>query len=88
VMEMLHASGQTAAALRQFRTCALLLERELGVKPSRETEQLHHVMRADSPETVSGPEPSTDRPAAATPLSLINAAAAHLQQAARLLEQK
>ncbi len=88
VMEMLHASGQTGAALRQFRTCAMLLERELGVGPSRETELLHHALRTEAPDTVSRPEPSAGQLPACTALSLINAATANLQQAARLLSPK
>ncbi|MEM7132872.1 MAG: AAA family ATPase [Chloroflexota bacterium] len=39
--------GQWAAALRQYETCLRLLEEELGVPPSAETEQLYQAVRAN-----------------------------------------
>ncbi len=38
---LLLRQGQRGAALRSYRYCAELLDRELGVKPSAETEQLY-----------------------------------------------
>jgi DNA-binding SARP family transcriptional activator len=38
LMELLAAAGQRTAALRQYQLCAAALERELGAKPSAETE--------------------------------------------------
>lgn len=38
---LLLRQGQRGAALRAYRNCAELLDRELGVKPSAETEQLY-----------------------------------------------
>jgi DNA-binding SARP family transcriptional activator len=45
LMQHYTAAGQRAAALRQYRTCAHLLEHELGVSPSDETVQLYEAIR-------------------------------------------
>jgi DNA-binding SARP family transcriptional activator len=42
------ALGQRACALRQYQLCVELLERELGVEPSRLTRQLHDAILADA----------------------------------------
>lgn len=41
--------GQRGVAIRQFRTCCDLLERELGVTPSRSTRALYEAIRDDAP---------------------------------------
>ncbi len=38
-------NGQSAAALDQYRACCKVLQDELGVEPSEETEQLHAALR-------------------------------------------
>jgi LuxR family maltose regulon positive regulatory protein len=48
VMRAHLALGQRACALRQYERCAALLERELGVEPSRITRQLYEAIRADA----------------------------------------
>jgi DNA-binding SARP family transcriptional activator len=48
VMRAHLALGQRACALRQYQTCVDLLERELGVGPSRLTRQIHDAIRADA----------------------------------------
>jgi DNA-binding SARP family transcriptional activator len=55
-------SGQRAAAVRQYRTFAQLLDRELGVAPLPETTALYDEVRADR---LSGPAAAA--PAEATP---------------------
>src|SRR6185503_7667804 len=42
-------SGQWSAAFRQYRECARLLERELGVPPHEETIQLYEHIKAGRP---------------------------------------
>ena len=44
LIELYAARGDRAAALRQYRQCATLLERELGVQPLPETEALYEVV--------------------------------------------
>ncbi|HEY1294538.1 MAG TPA: BTAD domain-containing putative transcriptional regulator [Chloroflexota bacterium] len=41
--------GDRGLAIRQYQQCAHLLESELGVLPSQQTQQLHHAIRDDSP---------------------------------------
>jgi len=56
----LHArAGERAAALRQYRECALALDRELGVAPHPETSALRDAIERGDPEP-------TPRPAAAS----------------------
>ena len=45
LMLLLARSGQFSAALRQFRICQSLLEKELGVEPSRETISLYEKIK-------------------------------------------
>jgi predicted ATPase/DNA-binding SARP family transcriptional activator len=54
-------SGQWSAAFRQYRECARLLERELGVPPHEETIQLYEDIKAGRPPL---PEHLQSRPAA------------------------
>jgi DNA-binding SARP family transcriptional activator len=54
VMRAHHGLGQRACAIRQYRLCAALLEKELGVRPSDATQRLHRAIRDDAelpPET-------------------------------------
>lgn len=46
LMRLYAAGGDRAAALRQYRECARLLDRELGVTPSDETRALHDAIEA------------------------------------------
>jgi DNA-binding SARP family transcriptional activator len=47
VIELYHASGQRAAAIRQYEQLADLLKRELGIAPSKATRALIDGIRAD-----------------------------------------
>jgi predicted ATPase/DNA-binding SARP family transcriptional activator len=46
LMQLYAASGQHAAALRQYEQCVRTLQSELGVEPESETEALHQSIRA------------------------------------------
>ena len=46
LMALYAQTGQQAAALRQYRLCAQMLEEELGVVPSVETQTLHERIKA------------------------------------------
>lgn len=48
LMRSHYALGQRACALRQYRACAAILEHDLGVAPSRETQQLYEAIRDDA----------------------------------------
>ncbi|MEM7117969.1 MAG: BTAD domain-containing putative transcriptional regulator, partial [Chloroflexota bacterium] len=65
MMRLLAWDGQLAAALTQYKTCAALLDEELGVEPLPETTQLYerildarHAKRASLP---PAPDPFIDR---------------------------
>jgi DNA-binding SARP family transcriptional activator len=45
-------SGDRSAAVRQYKICAQILEKELGVKPSTETTELHDHVRTGELEAV------------------------------------
>jgi DNA-binding SARP family transcriptional activator len=47
LMRAHYSLGQRASAIRQYRTCAADLERELGVRPSLLTQQLHEAICHD-----------------------------------------
>jgi DNA-binding SARP family transcriptional activator len=49
LMRVYHRTGQRALAIRQYKTCADLLQQELGVSPSGQTECLHAAIRSDAP---------------------------------------
>jgi DNA-binding SARP family transcriptional activator len=49
VIELYHASGQRAAAIRQYERLAALLKQELGILPSRNTRALIDCIRAERP---------------------------------------
>ena len=46
LMQLYAWRGQWAAAMRQYETCLRLLEEELGVPPTAETEQLYQAVKA------------------------------------------
>ncbi|GAC1701868.1 MAG: hypothetical protein NVS9B6_17320 [Candidatus Limnocylindrales bacterium] len=46
LMRLYAAAGDRSAAMRQYRECARLLDRELGVAPSDETRALHDAIEA------------------------------------------
>jgi predicted ATPase/DNA-binding SARP family transcriptional activator len=46
LIQLYAASGDRAAALRQFERCVLVLERELGVSPLPETRAVYNAVRA------------------------------------------
>jgi DNA-binding SARP family transcriptional activator len=45
LMRIYHQTGQRALAIRQYNLCADLLQQELGVAPSEQTERLHEALR-------------------------------------------
>jgi DNA-binding SARP family transcriptional activator len=49
VIELYHASGQRAAAIRQYERLAALLKQELGILPSKNTRALIDSIRAERP---------------------------------------
>ena len=61
LMELLAASGDRSAALRQYRTCVAILDRELGVEPLATTTAGYEAIRDGEtparPSTPSGSEP-------------------------------
>ncbi len=61
VMRLLTWTGERPAALRQFRACVGVLDRELGVAPLPETTALYDAIRANRLE----PPPSADGPVVA-----------------------
>jgi DNA-binding SARP family transcriptional activator len=53
LMRLHYMSGDRTAALRQFHGCTAILNRELGVQPSRRTLELYHQIESDSLEETS-----------------------------------
>ncbi|MBN1148339.1 MAG: diguanylate cyclase [Anaerolineales bacterium] len=49
LMSLLAASGRRSAALEQYQTCREILWEELGVEPSRETEQIYERIKQGLP---------------------------------------
>ena len=49
LMSLLAASGRRSAALEQYQTCRQILWEELGVEPSRETEQIYERIKQGLP---------------------------------------
>ena len=63
------ASGRRGDALRQYRECVRVLDRELGVRPLAETTELYNAVNegrspavAEAPAAVAGPGPAAGRP--------------------------
>jgi DNA-binding SARP family transcriptional activator/tetratricopeptide (TPR) repeat protein len=69
LMEVLAASGDRGAALRQYRSCVAILDRELGVAPLLDTTARYEAIR-DAAQPVP-PPPSAPAPAAPTRLPLV-----------------
>lgn len=69
LMSIYARSGRRAAALRQYRECVRLLDRELGVAPLEETQELYQAIREDrlesSPSPAVGIDPHTGHTATA-----------------------
>ncbi len=55
LMELLASAGRRADALRQYQKCVDALDRELGARPSAETEAAYERMRRDGGQTSPGP---------------------------------
>ena len=56
LIRLLSWSGERTAAIRQYRDCVRILERELGVEPLPETTAVYDAVRTGQ---LSGPEPVT-----------------------------
>ena len=82
LIELYTATGQRAAALRQYETCVAVLERELGVNPLPETQAAYQAARIGTapiparPSAVSPPIPLLEAPliGRADALALLEAA--------------
>jgi len=48
LMRMAYLAGDRTGALRQYERCAQALKEELGVRPSRQTEELHRLVQNDA----------------------------------------
>jgi adenylate cyclase len=58
LMELLARVGRRSDALRQYRTCVEVLERELGAEPDAETQRLHaNLQRSETATEASEPSP-------------------------------
>lgn len=64
LMESYARSGQRSAALRQYRECVKLLDRELGVAPLQETGALYERIKEDRLPPSLPDTPSAERPVA------------------------
>jgi LuxR family transcriptional regulator, maltose regulon positive regulatory protein len=49
LMRAYYAMGQRACALRQYKSCAEILQKELGAPPSRQTQELFEAISQDLP---------------------------------------
>lgn len=69
LMALYHATGQRAAALRQYQECASLLRDELGIEPEPDTTALYEsIQAARAPATPAArPSPAPAPPAEALP---------------------
>ena len=56
MMRMAYLAGDRTGALRQYQRCAQALQEELGVRPSRRTEELHRLVQNDALDAVPGVE--------------------------------
>ncbi len=63
LMELFARSGDRAAALRQYRLCVAVLDRELGVAPLASTSQRYEAIR-DADEAAEAPAESAPAPGA------------------------
>jgi DNA-binding SARP family transcriptional activator len=59
VMRLYLESGQRAMAIRQYRICSQILEKELGVSPMKETRLLHNqILKASKTEVLTSANPN------------------------------
>lgn len=65
LMQLYARAGQRSAALRQYRECVQVLDRELGVSPLEATTRLYEAIRERQPEP--RPEPTLTRAAPPPP---------------------
>jgi DNA-binding SARP family transcriptional activator len=56
LMQLCHASGDRARAVRAYHVCAATLERELGIEPSPETRTAYESLIAPGPAAAGPPE--------------------------------
>lgn len=61
LMELYARNGQVSAVLRQYQECARILERELGVSPSAETQKLFERFKQDAGKKAAEPAPGGDK---------------------------
>ena len=71
LMRLYALADERAAALRQYRECVRVLERELGVAPLEETTLLYRTIKKGSP--VSPPTDGAGSPATETPPAAVTA---------------
>jgi DNA-binding SARP family transcriptional activator len=69
LMRLYAWSGQRGAALRQYRACVRVLDRELGVAPLEETTELYQTIKQGREEREPAAAAPPPAPAAAAPLS-------------------
>ena len=84
LMRLEYLAGHRISALRQYKRCVTELDRELGVKPSRQTQALYEQIRADQLEIPSIPKTTVEGAVARLPefldhLKQLRVALAHLQ---------
>ena len=61
LMRLYTWSGRRPSALRQYKSCAAILEKQLGLPPEEETTQLHQAIQSGQPPAPPG-EPKVPRP--------------------------
>lgn len=69
LMRLHYFAGDRSGALRQFHRCSAALEKELGVKPSKRTIELHEQIRIDALKEVGFPHPEIVPPGGEGPAS-------------------
>ena len=67
LMTSLARSGDRAGAIRQYRACVAVLERELGVAPLAETTELYEAIRDARPAVTTGAPAADPAPVAPPP---------------------
>ncbi|MEH2530068.1 DNA-binding SARP family transcriptional activator [Bradyrhizobium sp. AZCC 1588] len=81
LMRLLLGQGQRAAALKQYQQCIDWFERELGVEPEEETQQVYRdILRS------AGPGPDRQRRPASLSPRVVNARADEVQMVGREFE--
>ena len=90
LMRLYLSSGQRALAVQQYRTCATILERELGVPPMEESQQLYRQIVAPTlSQATSGTDTTAVPPETEhhlrTVVRNLEQAHTHLKQAAHVM---